>query len=248
MAEITSPAYPGERLIVCRNPELAAERARKRAALLAATERDLASIEAATRRERRPLRGRQAIALKVGAVLGRRKMAKHFRLTISEDRLSFAQDEAAIAREAALDGFYVLRTSVPAATLDAPATVLAYKSLAGVERAFRTLKTVELEVRPIHHRLASRVRAHVFLCMLAYHVIWHLRQALAPLLFDDHDRAAAAASAPRRSPPPGSRPPPAPRPRPSAPPTASRCTACAPCSRTSPPSPATACAWATPRP
>ena len=120
-------------------------------------------------------------------------MAKHFRLTIADDRLSFARDEAAIAKEAALDGFYVLRTSVPAATLDPAATVRAYKSLAGVERAFRALKTVDLEVRPVHHRLAGRVRAHVFLCMLAYHVIWHLRRALAPLLFDDHDRDAAAA-------------------------------------------------------
>ncbi len=194
LAEIASPAYPGERLVVCKNPDLAAERARKRADLLAATERELARIEAATLRERRPLRGRDAIALKVGAVLGRRKMAKHFRLTFTDDRLSFVRDDAAIAQEAALDGFYVLRTSVPAATLDAEATVLAYKSLAQVERAFRSLKTVALEVRPVHHRRAGRVRAHVFLCLLAYHVIWHLRQALAPLLFEDHDRASAAAA------------------------------------------------------
>ncbi len=194
LAEIASPAYPGERLVVCKNPDLAAERARKRADLLAATERELARIEAATLRERRPLRGRDAIALKVGAVLGRRKMAKHFRLTFTDDRLSFVRDDAAIAQEAALDGFYVLRTSVPAATLDAEATVLAYKSLAQVERAFRSLKTVALEVRPVHHRRAGRVRAHDFLCLLAYHVIWHLRQALAPLLFEDHDRASAAAA------------------------------------------------------
>jgi hypothetical protein len=193
LAEITSPDYPGERLIVCRNPDLAAERARKRAELLAATEKDLAKIRAATLRASRPLRGQDAIALKVGAVLGRRKVAKHFGLIITDDRLRFARDEAAIAKEAALDGFYVLRTSVPAAALDAPATVLAYKSLAQVERAFRSLKSVDLEVRPIHHRLAGRVRAHVFLCMLAYHVVWHLRRALAPLLFEDHDRAAAAA-------------------------------------------------------
>jgi hypothetical protein len=193
LAEITSPDYPGERLIVCRNPDLAAERARKRAELLAATEQDLAKIRAATLRASRPLRGQAAIALKVGAVLGRRKVAKHFGLTITDEGLSFARDEAAITAEAALDGVYVLRTSVPAEALDAPATVLAYKSLAQVERAFRSLKSVDLEVRPIHHRLAGRVRAHVFLCMLAYHVVWHLRQALAPLLFDDHDRAAAAA-------------------------------------------------------
>jgi hypothetical protein len=193
LAEITSPDYPGERLIVCRNPDLAAERARKRAELLAATEQDLAKIRAATLRARRPLRGQAAIALKVGAVLGRRQVAKHFGLTITDEGLSFARDDAAIAQEAALDGFYVLRTSVPAEALDAPATVLAYKSLAHAERAFRSLKSVDLEVRPIHHRLAGRVRAHVFLCMLAYHVVWHLRQALAPLLFDDHDRAGAAA-------------------------------------------------------
>jgi hypothetical protein len=196
LAEITSPDYPGERLIVCRNPDLAAERARKRAALLAATEQDLAKIVAATRRARAPLRGRAQIALKVGAVLGRRKMAKHFGLTITDDALTFARDAAAIAREAALDGFYVVRTSVPADALDAAATVLAYKSLAEVERAFRALKSVELEVRPIHHRRAGRVRAHVFLCLLAYYVQWHLRRALAPLLFDDHDRAAAAAARP----------------------------------------------------
>jgi hypothetical protein len=191
--EITSPDYPGERLIVCRNPDLAAERARKRGALLAATEQDLAKIRAATVRARCPLRGQAAIALKVGAVLGRRKVAKHFGLTITDEGLSFARDEAAITTEAALDGCYVLRTSGPAAALDAPATVLAYKSLAQVERAFRSLKSVDLEVRPLHHRLAGRVRAHVFVCLLVYHVVWHPRHALAPLLFDDHDRAGAAA-------------------------------------------------------
>jgi hypothetical protein len=191
--EITSPEYPGERLVVCRNPDLAAERRRKREELLAASELDLAKIRAATLRARARLRGRDQIALKVGAVLGRRKVAKHFCLTITDHALTFARDEAAIARAAALDGFYVLRTSVPAETLDTAATVLAYKSLAQVERAFRSLKSVDLEVRPIHHRLAGRVRAHVFLCMLAYHVVWHLRQALAPLLFEDHDRVAAAA-------------------------------------------------------
>jgi hypothetical protein len=180
--------------VVCKNPNLAAERHRKREDLLAATERDLAQIKAATARARGPLRGRDKIALKVGAVLDRRKMAKHFRLTITDDSLSFARDNAAIAKEAALDGVYVLRTSLPAAALDAEATVLAYKSLAGVERAFRSLKSLDLEVRPVHHRLAGRVRAHVFLCMLAYHVTWHLRQKLAPLLFDDHDRATAAAA------------------------------------------------------
>jgi hypothetical protein len=196
MAEIASPDYPGERLIVCRNPDLAGERARKRDELLAATERDLARIKAAVERERNPLSGEAAIGLRVGAVLGRRKMAKHFTLSISETSLGYRRNEAAIAQEAALDGFYVLRTSVPTEALDAPATVLAYKSLAGVERAFRSLKSIDLEVRPVHHRLAGRVRAHVFLCMLAYHLVWHMRRALAPLLFEDHDRVAGAAARP----------------------------------------------------
>ena len=194
MAEITSPDFPGERLIVCRNPDLAAERRRKRGELLAATEKDLARIRTAVQRQRKPLRGEDAIGLKVGAVLGKRKMAKHFRLTITDTSFAFARIEDAIAGEAALDGFYVLRTNVPADSLDAAATVRAYKSLAHVERAFRTIKTVELDVRPIHHRLAGRVRAHVFLCMLAYYLIWHMRRTLAPILFDDHDREAAAAA------------------------------------------------------
>jgi hypothetical protein len=194
MAEIASPDYPGERLIVCRNPALAAERARKREELLAASEKELAKVQAATTRARNPLRGAATIALKVGAVLGRRKVAKHFRLTITEETLSFVRDETAIAREKDLDGFYVVRTSVPVKDLDAGATILAYKSLAQVERAFRSLKSIDLEVRPVHHRLAGRVRAHVFLCMLAYYVQWHMRQKLAPLLFEDHERSAAAAS------------------------------------------------------
>jgi hypothetical protein len=194
MAEIASPDYPGERLVVCRNPLLAQERARTRADLIGATEKDLAKIRTATTRPRNPLRGEAKIALEVGAVLGRRKVAKHFRLTVTEETFDFARDEAAIAREAALDGFYVLRTSVPAKDLDAGATVLAYKSLARVERAFRSLKSIDLKVRPVHHRLAGRVRAHVFLCMLAYYVAWHMRRTLAPLLFEDHDQPAAAVS------------------------------------------------------
>jgi hypothetical protein len=196
MAEISSPDFPSERLVVCRNPDLAAERARKREDLLGASEKDLAKIQAAATRARNPLRGEAEIALKVGAVLGRRKVAKHFRLTITDTAFEFMRDEAAIAREAALDGFYVLRTSVPAETLDAAATVLAYKSLAHVERAFRSLKSIDLDIRPVHHRLAGRVRAHVFLCMLAYYVAWHMRRTLAPLLFEDHDRPAAAAARP----------------------------------------------------
>jgi hypothetical protein len=187
MAEIASPDYPGERLIVCRNKALAAERARKREALLAATEADLARIEASVKRGRAPLLGTDKIGLKAGAVLGKRKMAKHFELTVTDTSFSFTRNEASIQKEAALDGFYVLRTSVPAETLDAAAVVFTYKSLAQVERAFRSIKTVDLDVRPVHHRLAGRVRAHVFLCMLAYYVVWHMRKALAPLLFDDHD-------------------------------------------------------------
>jgi DDE family transposase len=193
LAEIESPDYPGERLVVCRNPALAEERARKRSDLLEATERDLARLQARIRRPRQPLRGAAAIGQAVGAMLGRRKVAKHFAITITETDLSFARDEAAIASEAALDGFYVLRTSVPAPALDAPAVVRAYKSLAHIERAFRCLKTVDLEVRPIFHWAPPRVRAHVFLCLLAYYLEWHLRQALAPLLFDDHDRAGGEA-------------------------------------------------------
>ena len=196
MGEIQSPDYPGERLIVCRNRALAAERARKREELLTATEKDLAAIAAAVTRSRQPLRGKDKIALKAGAVLGRRKMAKHFELTITDTSLAVTRNTAAITREAVLDGFYVLRTNVRTEVLDTSATVLAYKALAGVERAFRSLKTVDLEIRPIHHRLADRVRAHVFLCMLAYYVIWHIRQAWAELLFDDHDRPAAAAARP----------------------------------------------------
>jgi hypothetical protein len=188
MAEIASPDYPGERLIVCRNKALAVERARKREELLAATEADLARIKASVGREHAPLRGADKIGLKAGAVLGKRKMAKHFELTITDASFSFARNEASIQKEAALDGFYVLRTNVPADRLDTTTVISAYKSLAHVERAFRSVKTVDLEVRPIHHRLAARVRAHVFLCMLAYYVAWHMRKALAPLLFDDHDK------------------------------------------------------------
>jgi len=196
MAEITSPDYPRERLIVCRNKALAAERARKREELLAATEADLARIKAGVERERQPLRGADKIGLKAGAVLGKRKMAKHFELTITDTAFSFARNKALIQKEAALDGFYVLRTSVPADRLDTAAVVSAYKSLAHVERAFRSVKTVDLEVRPIHHRLAQRVRAHVFLCMLAYDLVWHMRKALAPLLFEDHDKENAAIERP----------------------------------------------------
>ena len=197
VAEITHPDYPGERLIVCQNPLLAEERARKRGELLAATERELTRIAAATARAKRPLRGQTRIALRVGKVLGRRKVGKHFTLEITDTSFHAARDEAAIAQEAALDGIYVLRTSVAAARLPTVEAVRSYKRLAAVERAFRSLKTVDLKVRPIHHRKADRVRAHVFLCLLAYYVEWHMRRAWAPMLFDDDDPAAGEAE--RRS-------------------------------------------------
>jgi Transposase DDE domain len=193
LAEITTPAYPGERLVVCRNPDLARERARKREDLLAATERDLARVARATRRLVRPLRGRAEIGLAVGAVLDAHKMAKHFELAITETEFSCRRRAESIAREASLDGLYVIRTSVPAETMGAAEAVRAYKDLARVERAFRSLKSIDLQIRPVHHWTEPRVRAHVFLCMLAYYVEWHLREAWAPLLFQDHDRAAAEA-------------------------------------------------------
>jgi hypothetical protein len=193
MAAITSPDFPGERLIVCRNPDLARERGRKRQDLLTATERDLSAIAAAVNRKRQPLRGAADIGIKVGAVLDKYKMAKHFDLTITDTGCSFARKTDTIAAEAALDGIYVVRTSLPADTLDDAGTVRAYKSLAFVERAFRCLKTVDLQVRPIYHWLADRVRAHVFLCMLAYHVEWQMRARLAPMLYDDTDKEAAEA-------------------------------------------------------
>jgi len=194
LAEIDSPDYPGERLVACRNPALAEERARKRGELLDATERDLVRIQERVRRQRNPLRGEAAIGEAVGAVLGRRKMAKHFERTITGTDFSFARRQAAIDDEARLDGIYVLRTTLPRDRLDSAEVVLAYKSLARVEHAFRSLKTVDIEVRPVFHYAGDRVRAHVFLCMLAYYLEWHMRQALAPILFDDHDRAAADAS------------------------------------------------------
>jgi hypothetical protein len=193
MAAITAPEYPGERLIVCRNPDLARERARKREDLLCATERDLAKVARAVERARRPLRGREAIGLAAGAVVNRHKMGKHFDLTITDDAFRFARNKSAIAAEVALDGFYVVRTNLSAATLDDAGTVRAYKSLAQVERAFRSLKGIDLRIRPLFHWLAPRVRAHVFLCLLAYHVEWHMRRRLAPMLYEDDDRAGAEA-------------------------------------------------------
>jgi DDE family transposase len=191
MASITAPDYPGERLIVCRNPALAGERARKREELLAATERDLGRIAARAARRRQPLRGRVQIGLAVGAVIDKHNMAKHFTLTIRDTEFTFTRKAEQIAAEAALDGLYAVRTSLPAATLDDRAAVRSYKSLALVERAFRALKTVDLMVRPVYHWLAERVRAHVFLCLLAYYLEWHMRRALAPMLYDETDRATA---------------------------------------------------------
>src|SRR6202034_1861995 len=188
-----NPDYPDERLVVCKNPLLAEERRRKRDELLALTEADLSKIQARVVREKQPLRGAGAIGKAVGAVMGKRKMAKHFELTISDEAFSFTRKTEAIADEARFDGFYVLRTSLSAEQADTAATVRAYKSLAQVERAFRCIKTVDLELRPVFHWTAPRVRAHVLLCMLAYYLEWHMRQPLAPMLFDDHDRAIAAA-------------------------------------------------------
>jgi transposase len=193
LAEIESPDYPGERLIVCRNPMLAEERQRKRNELLEATERDLARIKERVERKRNPLHGEAAIGEAVGAVLNRRKMGKHFTRSISDTSFSFARHEDSIAAEARLDGIYVLRTGLPKAELDAATVVLAYKGLAHVEQAFRSMKSVDIEVRPIFHYAGERVCAHVFLCMLAYYLEWHMRQKLAPMLFDDHDRPAALA-------------------------------------------------------
>jgi hypothetical protein len=194
LLELTSGHFPGERMVVCRNPLLAQDRARKRLELLAATEADLTKIVAATQRTRNPLRGQDAIGLRVGRVIGHFHMAKHFELTITDTTLTYRRKTEAIDAEAALDGLYVVRTSLGAAQLDANATVAAYKSLAHVERAFRSMKTVDLNVRPVFHYNEQRVRAHVFLCMLAYYVEWHMRQHLKPMLFDDEQLDVASAS------------------------------------------------------
>ena len=186
LIEITSDSYPNERLVVCRNPLLAEERARKRSELLAATEAKLDLIVAATRRDRRRLKGETKIGERVGKVIGKHKMAKHFVWSIDEDgAFCYHRNETSIEAEAQLDGLYVIRTSLPENEIDAPETVRAYKRLAYVERAFRALKTVDLKVRPMFHRTEPRVRSHVLLCMLAYYVEWHMRQKLKPMLFDE---------------------------------------------------------------
>jgi DDE family transposase len=192
LVAISHPDYPGERLIGCRNPALAAERTRKRRELLAATEKELDTIAAATGRQRRPLRGKDKIGLRVGKVINKFKMAKHFTITITEDLFTFSRNPDSIAAEAALDGIYMLRTSLPAEALADDDVVLRYKGLEDVERFFRTLNS-ELDVRPIRHHLADRVRSHMFLRMLSYYISWHMKQALAPILFHDNDKPAAAA-------------------------------------------------------
>jgi hypothetical protein len=195
MAEITSPDYPGERLIACHNPFLEAERARKRGELLAATEAELEKIAAATRRARRPLRGKDAIGLAAGKVINAKKVGKHFITEITDEGLSWRRDEGKIAEEAALDGIYVIRTSLPRDALGAGAAVESYKALENVERVFRGLNT-DLLIRPIRHRLEDRVKAHVLIRTLAYYVTWHMQRKLAPMLFTDDDPAAARAARP----------------------------------------------------
>ena len=193
LAEISSPDYPGERLVACMNPFLEAGRARKRESLLQATEADLEKITVACARARQPLHGQDKIALRVDRVLNRRKVGKHFRTGIGDDHLSYARDQDSIAAEAALDGIYVLRTSVDADGLNSSDVVSSYKALAQVERVFRAFNT-DLDIRPIRHRTETRVRAHVFLRMLSYYVTWHMQARLAPILFTDDDKPAAQAA------------------------------------------------------
>ena len=190
LLELSSPDYPGERLVACRNPELAKLRTHKRAELLAATEVNLDKIK--TRVDAGQLAGRDEIGLRVGKVINQYKVAKHFELAIGENTFTFVRKREAIAAEAALDGIYIIRTSVNAAQMDASDCVRNYKSLANVERAFRSLKTIDLKVRPIHHRTADRVRAHILLCMLAYYVEWHMREAWRELMFADTEQQAKA--------------------------------------------------------
>ena len=188
LLEISSPDFPGERLVACRNPELAKLRVHTRDDLLATTEKNLQRIKA--RVDAGKLLGKDKIGVAVGKVVNQYKVAKHFELTITDVSFTYTRLADNIAAEAALDGLYIIRTSVKAERMDAPTCVRTYKSLAQVERAFRSIKTMDLKVRPIHHRLENRVRAHIFLCMLAYYVEWHMRQAWAPLMFADEDQAA----------------------------------------------------------
>ena len=188
LLEISSADFPGERLVACRNPELAKLRAHTRASLLAATEENLEKIK--VRVTAAKLVGADKIGVAVGKAVNQYKVAKHFELTIADDSFTFTRKIDSIAAEAALDGLYIIRTSVKAARMDAPTCVRTYKSLAQVERAFRSIKTMDLKVRPIHHHLEGRVRSHIFLCMLAYYVEWHMRQVWRELMFADEDQAA----------------------------------------------------------
>ena len=193
LAEIQSPDYPGERLILCRNPLLAKERSRKRQELLAETEEDLKKLCSATRRRSRPLRGKERISVRLDRLLRKHKVRKHFIVEVTETGLTYRRNEESIEAEARLDGIYIIRSNLPKKRMSPEQLVAAYKDLSRVERAFRSLKTVDLKVRPIFHRDSSRVKAHIFICVLAYYVEWHMRQALAPMLFDDDDKDAAAA-------------------------------------------------------
>ncbi len=192
LADVSSPDFPGERLVVCRNPFLMEERRRKRMELLQETEKELEKIAKAVKRKRAPLRGKAKIGLRIGKVVNKYKVAKHFDLNIGYASFSYQRNNEKIQEEEALDGIYVVRTSVAQKVLSSEKTVEAYKKLSVVERAFRCLKTVDLKVRPIFHRTDDRVRAHIFLCMLAYYVEWHMRELLAPLLFHDEDKELAS--------------------------------------------------------
>jgi transposase len=191
LAEIKSADFPNERLVACRNPLLLEERRRKRNEMLAATEKKLELIRDAVHRTKRPLRGKDKIGLRVGLAMARTKMGKHFEVEFTDDSFHFERKQANIEQEAALDGIYVVRTSLPKRDIDAESVVRAYKQLANVERAFRCIKTTDLKIRPVFHYTADRVRSHIFLCMLAYYVEWHMREALAPMLFGEDDRDAA---------------------------------------------------------
>jgi len=191
LAEIKSADFPNERLVACRNPLLLEERRRKRNEMLAATEKKLERIRQAVHRPKRPLRGQDKIGMRVGLAMARTKMGKHFKVEFADDSFHFERKLASIEEEAALDGIYVIRTSLPKQEIDTAGVVRAYKQLANVERAFRSIKTIDLKIRPVFHYTADRVRSHVFLCMLAYYVEWHMREALAPMLFGEDDVDAA---------------------------------------------------------
>ncbi len=191
LVSVTHADYPDERLIVCRNPLLAGERARKREVLLVETEKLLAKVKAKVDRQRKPVRGKSEIGIEVGKVVNRKKVAKHFHIEIDDDRFEYFRDQEKIDVESSLDGLYVIRSNVDADEMSDERVVAHYKNLALVERAFRSLKSIDIRVRPIHHRLADRVRSHIFICMLAYYVEYELRQALAPLMFVDEEKASA---------------------------------------------------------